>query len=537
MWAKLTIRTWLLVFLGLFSVALWWSVTQAWVDARQTTRTVAELDRLSTSDIEPLHEIQRLLLTTLVSMDNAYINLQRGNQVAATDYARRSSALRMRADRIFRSWSTNISSDDASADEVHRIGDAYKRYIDVLDAREEALYDVSLNDYVAATSGAEKVNSAFQSTLRGAIEEAKRRRDDLKAQSDARADRNGHVAAGMAALSIFFLVLYWQLIYRLLLRPLREVTQTFQRMATGNLSVAIESRAKNEIGSLFTALNVMQSDLVHTVATIRQGTHDVTFGIRHISSDNQELSHHTQRQAASLQQASTTLRQLAAAVGQNASRTRQADTLASEARMDAVFGKEKVSRVASTMEAVSENANRIADIVSTIEGIAFQTNILALNAAVEAARAGEHGKGFAVVAAEVRSLALRSAQSAKEVKVLIEASSESVQSGAHQVFEASAAMNQIVNSVERVTATMKHIAAATSEQSDAIANVSQVIADLDKATQHNTSLVQRTAGAAAALEGDAGQLVEAVSVFRIRDDTDLQRDYSSRPTSEQLKLA
>ncbi|HUB89424.1 MAG TPA: methyl-accepting chemotaxis protein [Dyella sp.] len=514
MWAKLTIRTWLLVFLGLFSVALWWSVAQAWADAKQATRTVGELDRLSTSDIEPLHEIQRLLLTTLVNMDNAYIHLQRGNQVAATDYTRRASALRMQADKIFKSWSANVSSDDAAAEEVHRISDAYKSYTDILGTREEALYDVSLNDYVAATSGAEKADSAFQSTLRDAIEAAKQRRDLLKAQADARADRNGQVAVGMAVVSLFLLILYWQLIYRVLLRPLREVTQTFQRMATGNLSVAIESRAKNEIGSLFTALNVMQSDLVHTVATIRQGTNDVSFGIRHISSDNRELSGHTQRQAASLQQASTSLGQLAAAVSQNASYTRQAGTLASEARMDAVLGKQKVSRVASTMDAVSENARRIADIVSIIEGIAFQTNVLALNAAVEAARAGEHGKGFAVVATEVRSLALRSAQSAKEIKLLIEASSESVQAGAQQVLEANAAMHQIVDSVERVTATVQHIAVATSEQSDAIANVNQVIADLDKATRHNASLVQRTASAAGALEGDAGRLVKAVSVFQ-----------------------
>ncbi|RDS86129.1 methyl-accepting chemotaxis protein [Dyella psychrodurans] len=529
MLAKLTIRAWLLLFLGLFSLALWWSVAQAWADAREATQTISELDRLSTADIEPLHEIQRLLLTTLVSMDNAYINLQRGNQIAATNYTRRASALRMQADKIFKSWSAKVSSDDAAADEVHRISDAYTKYTDILGTREEALYDVSLNDYVAATSGAEKADSAFQSTLRDAIEAAKQRRDALKAQSDARAVRNGHVAAGMAALSIFLMTLYSQLIYRILLRPLREVTHTFQRIAKGNLSVTIENRAKNEIGSLFAALNVMQSDLVQTVATIRQGTNDVTYGIQHISSDNRKLSGHTQQQATSLQQASTTLGQLAAAVRQNASNTLQADALASEARADAMLGSEKVSQVASTMDVVSENANRIADIVNIIEGIAFQTNILALNAAVEAARAGEHGKGFAVVATEVRSLALRSAQSAKEIKTLIEASSESVLSGAHQVLEASTAMNQIVNSVERVTATVRRIAVATSEQSEAIAHVSQVVADLDKATQQNASLVQRTASAAGALEGDAGRLVKAVSVFQIHGGMD--SDHASRELS------
>ncbi|HTV85466.1 MAG TPA: methyl-accepting chemotaxis protein [Dyella sp.] len=520
MLAKLTIRTWLLCFLGLFSLALWWSVAQAWVDAREATQIVGDLDRLSTSDIEPLHEIQRLLLSTLVSMDSAYINLQRGNQVAATNYTRRASALRMQADKLFKSWSANVSGNDASADEVHRISDAYTKYTDILGVREEALYDVSLNDYVAATSGAEKADSTFQSTLRDAIEAAKRHRDALKAQSDGRALRNGHVAVIMAGLSVFLLLLYWQLIYRVLLRPLREVTQTFQRIATGNLSIAIESRSRNEIGALYAALNVMQSDLVQTVATIRQGTNDVTYGIQHISSDNRELSGQTRRQATSLQQASVTLGQLAEAVRQNASNTLQADTLASEARAEAVLGSEKVSQVASTMDAVSENASRIAEIVGLIEGIAFQTNILALNAAVEAARAGEHGKGFSVVASEVRSLALRSAQSAKEIKTLIEASSESVQSGARQALEANTAMNQIVSSVERVSATMKRVAAATSEQSGAIAHVSHVVADLDKATQQNASLVQRTADAAGALEGDAGRLVDAVSVFQIHDSPD-----------------
>lgn len=522
---KLTIRMWLLLFLGLFALALWWSVGQSWVDAKQATQTIGELDELSTSDIEPLHEMQRLLLSALVNMDNAYINLQRGNQVTATDYTRRASALRLQANKIFKSWRDNVSRQDASDDEVRRISNAYEKYTQILGVREEALYDVSLNDYVAATSGAEKADSEFQSTLRSAIDEARQRRDALKTQSDARADQNGRVAVGMGVLSILLMLIYWQLIHRIILRPLRELTHTFQRIATGNLSIPIENHARNEIGALFVALDTMQSDLVQTVGTIRQGTNDVTHGIQYISRDNRELSGRTEQQARSLEQASATLGQLAAAVRQNAASTHQADELASEARSDAVRGSDRVSAVASTMTAVSENAERISDIVNIIESIAFQTNILALNAAVEAARANEHGKGFAVVASEVRSLALRSAQAAKEIKTLIDASNESVQSGARQVLEARNAMHQIVGSAERVTEMMKRIAAATSEQSEAIAHVNRVVADLDKATQQSAGLVQRTAGAAGELEGEAGRLVHAVSVFQIRNSA--QSDHPS----------
>jgi methyl-accepting chemotaxis protein len=517
MLAKLKIRTWLLLLLGVFALALWWAAAQAWFDARQAADAVGEINRLSITEIEPLHETQRLLLATLVNMDNAYINLQRGNQITATNYTRKASALRLQATRVFNSWREKVSIDDTAKDDVQHITMAYGSYAKVLDQREEALYDVSLSDYVAATSGAEQADAIFQSTLHDVISASQARRDALKVQSDARAEWDGGIAMALLALSVFLILAYWSLVNHVLLRPLSDVSRKFQHIASGDLSIPIEGNNRNEIGSLLKALNSMQSDLVRTVAIIRQSTNDVSGGIQGINGDNRELSRRTEQQATALEQVSITLEQLASAVRQNASNARHSDELARTAKLDAVRGSEIVLRVAATMDAVSSSADRISEVVSIIDSIAFQTNILSLNAAVEAARAGEHGKGFAIVATEVRSLASRSAQAAKEVKRLIEESNQWVQSGAGQVVEARNAMSQIVSSAERVTETMNKIALATSEQSDAIAQVSRVVVELDGATQQNTALVERTASAASALEDEAGRLVDAVSVFQIRD--------------------
>lgn len=519
MLANFRIRTGLLLLLTVFALALWWAAGDAWIGAKRSAAALETIDRLSTAELEPLHETQRLLLATLIDMDNAYIDLQRGDQIAATDYTRKASAHRAETAKVFDAWHRTATRDRATAPAVDRITAAYGSYAKVLDAREEALYDVSLDRYVAASSTAEQADATFQSTLRDVIGAVQAQRDASRRRANAQAETAAATAIALFALSVVLIAAYWVFVDRMLLRPLTAVAQHCERIAAGDLGSSIRVWARNEIGALWSALERMQGGLARTVDRIRRGTDDVNDGILGIANDNRELSGRTEHQASALEQTAATLEELAAAVRQNADNTRRSDEFARTAKDDAMFGSEIMTRVAGTMNAMSASAVRIADIVGVIDSIAFQTNILALNASVEAARAREHGRGFAVVASEVRLLAQRSAEAAKEIKTLIDASNRSIQAGATQVVEAGEAMNQIVRSVERVTDAMQEISVASSEQSDAIDQVSRVVVELDRATQQNAALVERTATAAGSLRNDAGKLVESVSVFAIGDGT------------------
>ncbi|WP_086381861.1 methyl-accepting chemotaxis protein [Caballeronia sordidicola] len=514
MFEKLKIRTALLVLLGLFSVALWCTVYQAWSNAREATRAMEGVIRLSDERIQPLHDTERLLLTALVNMDNAYINLQRGDQVTATDYTRKASNARQEAKRVFDA--ARKAAGDAGADQdFARLIAAYDMYGRVLDGREEALYDVSLDAYVAATGKAESADSNFQSTLREVSTHVEADRDSFKRASAERYRTASKLALSLFAISLLLVGLYWLIVERLLLKPLRATAAHFDRIAGGDLTVAVTSLRDNEIGALMAALGRMQQGLIRTVSSIRSGTEDVYKGASNIADGNTELSERTEKQASDLEQTAATLERLAAAVKENADNTRTTNELAQRATVDAKRGGENVERIIGTMEKVADSARKISDIVSIIDGIAFQTNILALNAAVEAARAQQDGRGFAVVAAEVRSLALRSAHAAKEVKVLIEDSAVFVERGSEQVIEAGRTMQEIVDSAEKVTKTMHEILIAASEQSIAIEQVSGVVAQMDRSTQQNATLVEQTASAARSLKEQSDSLVESVSVFEI----------------------
>ncbi|WP_080735010.1 methyl-accepting chemotaxis protein, partial [Bordetella bronchiseptica] len=302
---------------------------------------------------------------------------------------------------------------------------------------------------------------------------------------------------------------------RLVVRPLKEAGQHFDRIAAGDLTARVEVRNSNEIGQLFAALKRMQESLTRTVATVRRGVDEINVGSREISAGNTDLSSRTEEQAASLEETAASMEQLASTVKQNADNARQANQLAASASDVAERGGSAVSEVVSTMDGISASSRKISEIVSVIDGIAFQTNILAPNAAVEAARAGEQGKGFAVVAGEVRSLAQRSAQAAKEIKVLIEDSVDKVGTGSRQVERAGATMQEIVASVKRVTDIMGEISAASEEQSSGIEQVNRAVSQMDEVTQQNAALVEEAAAAAGSLQEQAQRLAEAVSVFKI----------------------
>ncbi|WP_083457960.1 methyl-accepting chemotaxis protein [Herbaspirillum hiltneri] len=515
MFATLKIRTSLLFVLGIFSLALWTAVFIAWTDARLSARAMNELIELSDRQIQPLHEVERLFQSTLINMDNAYINLVRGDQVKANDYTRKASTALQEAKKTFDAYRKGDKSEAGLAERSRQVGGAYDAYTKVLEAREVALYDVSLDAYAAATTSAEDADRMFAATLRKVITHAESVRDRLSADSERRYAIAAYLAGGLFVFSLLLVGLYWMLFARVLLRPLATTGRHFDRIAGGDLSAPVEGASSNEIGVLLGALQRMQQGLVETVSSIRSGTEDVNRSAGDIAHGNIDLAARTEQQASSLEETAATLEQLSAAVKQNAENTLHTNRLAATAAGDAVKGGELMMRIVGTMDQVSSSASKISEIVSVIDGIAFQTNILALNAAVEAARAGTQGRGFAVVATEVRSLALRSAEAAKEVKVLIGESAACIDLASAQVMETGRAMEQIVTSVNTVMNTMNDISVATQEQAEGLEQVSRVVVEMDKSTQENAALVDHTAAAANALTRQAGSLLESVSVFSI----------------------
>jgi methyl-accepting chemotaxis protein len=293
-----------------------------------------------------------------------------------------------------------------------------------------------------------------------------------------------------------------------------EAAAALNAVARGDLAVRIALRP-GDTRSLMATLAAMRDGLVRVVTEVRSNSESVAAASAQIAQGNQDLSGRTEQQASALQETAATMEQLGSTVRSNADNARQANDLAQGASAVATQGGEVVGRVVSTMRGISDSSRRIGDIISVIDGIAFQTNILALNAAVEAARAGEQGRGFAVVAAEVRSLAQRSAEAAKEIKTLIGRSVEQVEQGTALVDEAGKTMDEIVGSIRRVTDIVAEISSASVQQSSGVQQVGDAVSQMDQATQQNAALVEESAAAAESLKSQAQQLVQAVAVFKL----------------------
>ncbi len=323
----------------------------------------------------------------------------------------------------------------------------------------------------------------------------------------------------------------------MLVQPLNQIRSHFERIAAGDLATPIQVYGRNEISMLFASLQRTQQSLIGTVGAVRDGAESILIGLQEIAEGNNDLSSRTEQQAASLEETAASMEQLTATVKQNADNARQASQLARDASATAAKGGELAGDVVTTMHDIANSSQKIGAITSVIDGIAFQTNILALNAAVEAARAGEQGRGFAVVAGEVRNLASRSAQAAKEIKVLIDESVSRVKHGSVLVENSGATMQDIVRSVTRVTDIMGEIASASDEQSRGIEQVTQAVTQMDQVTQQNAALVEESASAATALEEQAITLADAVAVFRLADDNFVAPGNSNNAVSPVVKEA
>jgi methyl-accepting chemotaxis protein len=317
----------------------------------------------------------------------------------------------------------------------------------------------------------------------------------------------------VANIGIGMVLAVW--VARIVSAPLQEAVSLARDVAGGDLTRSIDVKSACETGQLMQALKDMTGNLQTLVSQVRHGTDTIATASSEIASGNQDLSSRTEQQASSLEETASSMEELTSTVKQNADNARQANQLAQSASGIALKGGDVVGQVVGTMASINESSRKIVDIISVIDGIAFQTNILALNAAVEAARAGEQGRGFAVVASEVRNLAHRSAAAAKDIKMLISDSVEKVEAGSALVNQAGDTMSEIVTSITRVTDIMSEITSASVEQSAGIEQVNTAIVQMDQVTQQNAALVEQAAAAAESMQEQAARLSEVVSVFKL----------------------
>ncbi|MFO1274722.1 MAG: methyl-accepting chemotaxis protein [Sphaerotilus natans] len=331
----------------------------------------------------------------------------------------------------------------------------------------------------------------------------------------ARLQRTEWLVIGLSVLMVGLCGLLARSIVRTILQATDDARRMAERIAAGDLSPEPLRAGEDELGRMVQAMEAMRLSLTEVVGTVRENAVSVAAASAQIAQGNIDLSSRTEQQAAALQQTAATMDQLGSTVSHNADHAREADGLAREASTLASRGGEMVSQVVGTMGGISEASRKIGDIIGVIDSIAFQTNILALNAAVEAARAGEQGRGFAVVATEVRNLAQRSAEAAREIKALISTSVERVEQGVSLVDQTGRSVGEVVESIRRVSDIVAQISAASAEQSTGVAQVGQAVTQMDRATQQNAALVEQSAAAAGTLKSQAEQLVDAVARFRI----------------------
>jgi methyl-accepting chemotaxis protein len=366
--------------------------------------------------------------------------------------------------------------------------------------------------FLPAAQGYEGLVRQLQDYQRNAINEAAKQIDAVAAKS-----RNMLIVLAVLVV-VFGIAFAWWLTVGIT-RPISKAVTVARRVADGDLTTDLsrdqDVQAKDEVGQLLQALRDMNSNLLRIVGDVRSGTETISAASTQIASGNADLSSRTESQASSLEETASSMEELTSTVKQNADNAKQANQLAATASEVAVKGGSVVSQVVETMGSINDSSKRIVDIISVIDGIAFQTNILALNAAVEAARAGEQGRGFAVVASEVRSLAQRSASAAKEIKELIDDSVSKVDTGSKLVNEAGTTMDEVVASIRRVTDIMGEITAASAEQSAGIEQVNLAITEMDNTTQQNAALVEEAAAAAQSLQDQAAMLLKAVGVFKV----------------------
>ena len=404
-------------------------------------------------------------------------------------------------------------TDEAKA-VVSKVGPALKSYVESA----SHVQKLAASDAAAAQAAVPEFQKAFK-VLEGAMEEQSAAIEkDVEAYSieatNSATRAKWQVGIGLAIAAVL-LILASLWLSRKISGPMDHAVMVADKLAAGDLTSDVHPGGNEETTHLLNSLARMQGSFSGIVRNVKSNAESVATSSAEIASGNHDLSIRTEQQASALEKTASSMNELDATVKQNADSAHQANQLAMSASTIAVEGGSIVGRVVETMKGINESSRKISDIISVIDGIAFQTNIPALNAAVEAARAGEQGRGFAVVASEVRSLAGRSADAAKEIKSLINASVERVEQGTALVDQAGATMTEVVTSIRRVTDIMGEISSASKEQAVGVAQVGEAVSEMDQTTQQNSALVEQMAAAASSLKSQAGDLVESVAVFKI----------------------
>ncbi|AZY49077.1 methyl-accepting chemotaxis protein [Bordetella avium] len=514
MFSNLKVRTCMAIVLGLFFVAMLASTVMSWFALQSSNQRLEQVNNIFSDQVMTSYAGYTQALRARIQLSNAIAELQDGRLRQSEEQAKQGLLSLNEAVKRFEAFSKVVKTPDVQ-EKVAPMEAAFKIYVEALRRAHDAVERQSIPDFTQIIKVSSAQNAEFNTTMQAYLTYIDAVTDVYVDEAQAAYDQSKIVALLMSALAVLLVVGGGVFLSRSVLRPLKEAGAHFDKIATGDLTVRVEARSDNEIGQLFAALKRMQESLTRTVSTVRRGVDEINVGASEISAGNTDLSSRTEEQAASLEETAASMEELASTVKQNADNARQANQLAASASDVAERGGSAVSEVVQTMQGISASSRKISEIVSVIDGIAFQTNILALNAAVEAARAGEQGKGFAVVAGEVRSLAQRSAQAAKEIKGLIEDSVGKVTAGSQQVERAGATMQEIVASVKRVTDIMGEISAASDEQSSGIEQVNRAVTQMDEVTQQNAALVEESAAAAVSLQEQAQRLAEAVAVFKV----------------------
>ena len=456
------------------------------------------------SDVNHGHVEVYRTMTIIGSLDEAAIQGKR-KQVAS------------RKDAAVAVLDKHIANEPAGSELLTGLEAAKKQLVDYAKKTDAALdlASVDPNTGVAAMQGADEAYAALAKSLGDMQTQLVRHATDDASQEAASAGQAHWVLTLLSVLAAGAVVALSWLVLRKVAQSLAQASRVARAVAEGDLTQTVTTDRKDELGDLLQALGAMKASLLNTVVQVRSASDSIGTASAQIASGNQDLSGRTEQAASSLQQTAASMEQLTDTVRNSADAARQANQLAANASEIAVRGGQVVSQVVTTMEEINHSSKKINDIIGVIDGIAFQTNILALNAAVEAARAGEQGRGFAVVAAEVRNLAQRSAEAAKEIKGLIGASVDKVDVGTRLVGDAGQTMGEIVASVQRVTDIIGEITAASGEQSDGIGQVNVAVTQLDQMTQQNAALVEESAAAAESLKDQAARLAQVVQVFRV----------------------
>lgn len=514
MFSKIKLASGLLAVLAAFCVLQlltgglgFWSLTS-------TQRDVGALANLALTQIDAVNETTQHLMDARINLARAGTRMIRGGAepTQITDHAR--EQLKLAEESFGRFAGAPKTSEESRARSA------------ALEAKYKELHKAlsELGDYLHSGNVQAYLDQPTQSFQDGYLKAGQEFTQFAKAQSresldsiDARMATFRAVSLAILAALVAGTALVYVALRRGVVAPLEEAGQHFDRIARGKLVEPIAQRGTNEIGRLFEGLATMQASVAQTVRTVRDAADSIHIGADEIATGNADLSARTESQAASLEQTASSMEKFTATVRHNAEHARTASTLAEDALQSTSHGASVVEGVIEKMRGIAQSSDRIAQIISVIDGIAFQTNILALNAAVEAARAGEQGRGFAVVAGEVRGLAQRSAQSAKEIKALIDESVSQIQGGSQLVERAGEAMQNVSTAISRVAQMMSEISVSSNEQSTGIEQVNLAVTQMDRMTQQNAALVEQAAAAASSLHDQTRQLKQAVSVFEISD--------------------